>query len=63
MLLLFLSKYGDWEYDDENSEDYYAYTPFMFSFDVLILQWILQPIAFVVTYLICYQSDLLNRSL
>ena len=30
--------------------------PLMFSFVVLILQWILKPIAFVATYLICYPS-------
>ena len=63
ILLTFLGKYGDWKYDEENSEDYCAYTPFMFSFVVLILQWILKPIAFVATYFICYQSDFLNTYL
>ena len=53
--MIFLGKYGDWEYDDESSENYCAYTPFMFSFVVLIIQWILNPIAFVATCLICYQ--------
>jgi len=38
-----LGQYSQWEYEEKSSENYCAYTPFMFAFVILILNWICFP--------------------
>ena len=33
--------YSNWEYNDKSSENFCEYTPFMFAFVILILEWVL----------------------
>jgi hypothetical protein len=33
--------YQTWEYEDNSSENYCEYTPFMFAFVILIIKWVL----------------------
>ena len=35
-----MPKYSTWEYDDKSSEQFCEYTPFMFAFVHLIIQWV-----------------------
>ena len=45
--ILFSGQYSQWTYaDNEKSSDYYCeYTPFMFAFVILILDWVLIPLS------------------
>ena len=44
--IFFLGPYSKWTYEDSDrsSDNYCEYTPFMFAFVMLILQWLMIPI-------------------
>jgi len=48
-------QYGQWVYEesDKSSEHYCAYTPFMFAFVMLILQWIFLPFILCCSIMLC----------
>lgn len=49
----FLGAYSTWEYVDKESHNYCAYTPYMFAFVLLIIQWCILPFIFCCTCCFC----------
>ena len=43
--------YSTWEHDDKSSENFCEYTPFMFAFVILIIQWVLFGINIIMGWL------------
>ena len=58
MFFNFSGAYAEWNYEDIKSLNYCPYTPFLFSFIVLILSCIL--IGLLLTGIICFLCSLLN---
>ena len=58
MLINFSGTYAEWNYEDIKSLNYCPYTPFLFSFIVLILSCIL--IGLFLTAIICFLCARLN---
>ena len=46
VLILCLGGYSGWVYEkgNESADGYCAYSPFMFAFVLLIIEWILMPL-------------------
>ena len=42
--IVLLGSYSTWNYEDNKDANYCEYTPFMFAFVLLIMQWILIPV-------------------
>ena len=51
--ILFSGQYSQWDYVEKTSDHYCAYTPFMFAFVILILQWIFLPFILCCSIMLC----------
>jgi len=51
--IVVFGQYSQWDYVEKTSDHYCAYTPFMFAFVILILQWIFLPFILCCSIMLC----------